>query len=80
MYCVPRGGQHRSVCGGCGREHFCFFFQAEDGIRVTSVTGVQTCALPILLNTHEPDVVVATETWLKPSIFDAELEADNYTI
>src|SRR5437763_9245670 len=22
-----------------------FFFQAEDGIRVTSVTGVQTCAL-----------------------------------
>ena len=27
-----------------------FFFQAEDGIRDTSVTGVQTCALPILLN------------------------------
>src|SRR5437764_6144814 len=26
-----------------------FFFQAEDGIRATSVTGVQTCALPILL-------------------------------
>src|SRR5437762_11534841 len=26
---------------------FCFFFQAEDGIRDTSVTGVQTCALPI---------------------------------
>src|SRR5437879_7454653 len=24
-----------------------FFFQAEDGIRSTSVTGVQTCALPI---------------------------------
>src|SRR5437879_8493806 len=24
-----------------------FFFQAEDGIRLTSVTGVQTCALPI---------------------------------
>src|SRR5438093_13134649 len=24
-----------------------FFFQAEDGIRVWSVTGVQTCALPI---------------------------------
>ena len=28
--------------GGVG-----FFFQAEDGIRDTSVTGVQTCALPI---------------------------------
>src|SRR5437762_7462901 len=26
---------------------FTFFFQAEDGIRATSVTGVQTCALPI---------------------------------
>src|SRR5690349_4602404 len=24
-----------------------FFFQAEDGIRVLYVTGVQTCALPI---------------------------------
>src|SRR5690606_40101551 len=24
-----------------------FFFQAEDGIRVFHVTGVQTCALPI---------------------------------
>src|SRR5437016_11227130 len=24
-----------------------FFFQAEDGIRAWSVTGVQTCALPI---------------------------------
>src|SRR5438093_5727441 len=26
---------------------FIFFFQAEDGIRDWSVTGVQTCALPI---------------------------------
>src|SRR5437763_3297146 len=26
-----------------------FFFQAEDGIRATSLTGVQTCALPISL-------------------------------
>src|SRR5215213_10384311 len=26
---------------------FVFFFQAEDGIRDWSVTGVQTCALPI---------------------------------
>src|SRR5699024_12165356 len=28
---------------------FFFFFQAEDGIRDRNVTGVQTCALPILL-------------------------------
>src|SRR5205085_7815698 len=26
-----------------------FLFQAEDGIRALTVTGVQTCALPILL-------------------------------
>src|SRR5712691_3037346 len=31
--------------------YFCFFFffQAEDGIRDLTVTGVQTCALPISL-------------------------------
>src|SRR5207237_6009711 len=28
------------------------FFQAEDGIRDSSVTGVQTCALPIWLAAH----------------------------
>src|SRR5688572_20903609 len=27
--------------------YFYFFFQAEDGIRDLTVTGVQTCALPI---------------------------------
>src|SRR2546429_5931139 len=27
-----------------------FFFQAEDGIRDVAVTGVQTCALPILVS------------------------------
>src|SRR3989475_3410750 len=27
--------------------HLFFFFQAEDGIRDLTVTGVQTCALPI---------------------------------
>src|SRR5688572_32726682 len=31
-----------------------FFFQAEDGIRDLTVTGVQTCALPIFT-----DVIVA---------------------
>src|SRR5690606_39522783 len=30
---------------------FFFFFQAEDGIRDFHVTGVQTCALPILVIT-----------------------------
>src|SRR2546429_3377341 len=31
-----------------GEVFFLFFFQAEDGIRDVAVTGVQTCALPIL--------------------------------
>ena len=31
---------------------FFFFFQAEDGIRDDLVTGVQTCALPILFVRH----------------------------
>src|SRR2546430_2933035 len=35
--------------GGAVVSRFCFFFQAEDGIRYLTVTGVQTCALPILL-------------------------------
>src|SRR5207248_6638456 len=33
--------------GGCCDLFFFFFFQAEDGIRDRTVTGVQTCALPI---------------------------------
>src|SRR5207237_6481224 len=35
---------------------FCvfFFFQAEDGIRDSSVTGVQTCALPISSRSPTP--------------------------
>src|SRR5207237_5963977 len=37
--------RHSALCTfGCS---FFFFFQAEDGIRDSSVTGVQTCALPI---------------------------------
>src|SRR5256886_9555437 len=31
------------------RQFVFFFFQAEDGIRDLTVTGVQTCALPILV-------------------------------
>src|SRR5438093_13486944 len=31
-----------------------FFFQAEDGIRGWSVTGVQTCALPIWVHSPQP--------------------------
>src|SRR5215470_5655354 len=37
--------------------NFFFFFQAEDGIRDATVTGVQTCALPIC---RRPGVAGAT--------------------
>src|SRR2546427_12309593 len=36
---------------------FFFFFQAEDGIRDLTVTGVQTCALPISPEIHGEHVV-----------------------
>ena len=42
------GGGGGVGCGVCF-----FFFQAEDGIRDWSVTGVQTCALPIWRIQHE---------------------------
>src|SRR2546427_5119945 len=38
----------RLCTGQCWALTFFFFFQAEDGIRDLTVTGVQTCALPIL--------------------------------
>src|SRR5437773_3976549 len=34
-----------------------FFFQAEDGIRLRDVTGVQTCALPIWSERDAPRVL-----------------------
>src|SRR3712207_8766076 len=37
-----------SIFSTCFLFVFFFFFQAEDGIRDIGVTGVQTCALPIL--------------------------------
>src|SRR6266567_5407345 len=37
---------------------FFFFFQAEDGIRYLTVTGVQTCALPIFDSRGNPTVEV----------------------
>src|SRR5690606_39680526 len=39
-----------------------FFFQAEGGIRVFHVTGVQTCALPIW-----PSPIAANEVIVTPS-------------
>ena len=56
----------------------CFFFQAEDGIRDWSVTGVQTCALPICLHVamHEAALVDYAAMVLdqkRPGLFKADL-------
>src|SRR5437016_6127113 len=44
--------------GGANTSSTVFFFQAEDGIRYWSVTGVQTCALPILPLHHLAHAVI----------------------
>src|SRR5260370_21583802 len=45
---LQRGPVHHRARRRFARAHL-FFFQEEDDIRDSSVTGVQTCALPILL-------------------------------
>src|SRR2546430_10986086 len=60
-------------CGSC----VLFFFQAEDGIRDLTVTGVQTCALPISgdevkvwnAEPRQPAAIIQTEQeWGWPAI------------
>src|SRR5205807_3518755 len=48
-----------------GRKAF-FFLQAEDGIRDYKVTGVQTCALPILSVTVNAPSTVRMQVKLSP--------------
>src|SRR5207245_7245570 len=43
-----------------------FFFQAEDGIRDATVTGVQTCALPISIQARSECSAAATLVLLDP--------------
>src|SRR5690606_40834521 len=50
------------------RVMFCFFFfQAEDGIRDFHVTGVQTCALPILRSVRQASGALRELAKLLPS-------------
>src|SRR6266481_2274849 len=43
------------------------FFQAEDGIRDGTVTGVQTCALPIWMSSGSSgSIAMQPETWKPP--------------
>src|SRR5438309_2457256 len=47
------------LCDHVRRYPYFFFFQAEDGIRDGTVTGVQTCALPIYSDTTDVDKALA---------------------
>src|SRR5689334_24609139 len=49
---------------------FFFFFQAEDGIRDGTVTGVQTCALPIFSRTRAPP----HRACVAPVLFEAQVQ------
>src|SRR5437762_6942577 len=66
--------------------HAIFFFQAEDGIRDTSVTGVQTCALPILIGeirALDPamPVVMVTQSEDEGTLREAiGIEVDDYLV
>src|SRR5207302_5172509 len=47
---------------------FFFFFQAEDGIRDFHVTGVQTCALPILSSVELENAIMAHPKVLEAAV------------
>src|SRR2546430_1929274 len=46
-----------------------FFFQAEDGIRDLTVTGVQTCALPIWTDSPTPTLIAGALSFAAVSAF-----------
>src|SRR2546430_10648463 len=56
-----------------------FFFQAEDGIRDLTVTGVQTCALPILIGmSQELDSNMAARAMIWS--FDGSVQDQNENV
>src|SRR5256886_11342768 len=56
--------------------HF-FFFQAEDGIRDLTVTGVQTCALPIWTVLT---VNVTDNQWVEPGALLFQIDPADYKV
>ena len=61
--------------------------RTRNKVRPLKILNVNCQSIPskigawrLLLNKHEPDVVVATETWLNPNIYDTEPEADDFVI
>src|SRR2546430_6645639 len=56
---------------------FVFFFQAEDGIRDLTVTGVQTCALPICMTEQCPALSCTCFLLRQNRCFLSQWERDN---
>src|SRR2546430_2996596 len=66
---IELGLEKVSLAGGGAimQQQVFFFFQAEDGIRDLTVTGVQTCALPIwFINTSGAIMVKGQYGWAEP--------------
>src|SRR5256886_10629768 len=74
----------RRRCRYCGASKLCclfFFFQAEDGIRDLTVTGVQTCALPIyILWSSARDDLAAAVTRFRSEIDHPVSELDDVQV
>src|SRR3989304_6319170 len=51
--------------------YFLSFFQEEDGIRYVAVTGVQTCALPILSAEKKTSAGAPASIWRARSLEEA---------
>src|SRR6185312_16498411 len=65
----------------CRDKRFFFFFQAEDGIRYLIVTGVQTCALPILIGNELLDAGLGDaddDDFDLSEAFDSQLPDNRY--
>src|SRR5688500_20053255 len=55
-----------------------FFFQAEDGIRDYKVTGVQTCALPI--SVQSPLIVTGRQLRYRQSFADTREHLEQFAL
>src|SRR5256886_7793879 len=73
--CFPRRTQAMwTRCRALFSLSIFFFFQAEDGIRDLTVTGVQTCALPIFLM-RETQPIAAQAHHSRPALEPVNTEA-----
>src|SRR2546430_5080866 len=59
---------------------FFFFFQAEDGIRDLTVTGVQTCALPICASLQRKQAVLVELDDLQRQLAEVAAEQDRLMV